>query len=205
MIFTLWLSLWIGEGCITDRHATYMYRIATGSFTNAVSSTDVMMLLVRCTLQDLLIKVKRSERRKWIFDPGDETRTHRISGCELVKVSTNTCKQSIPVYHYYQDNVFPSEVQLDIFCHENLHDFTDCFYPELYLPSLKVWVLRLHKRIRGRLFWSGLRGLCSVWNTIYRLAGRLMNTHASWDYAARRIHVHNHMCVTVSGKWNILW
>lgn len=35
-----------------------MYRIATGSFTNAVSSTDVMMLLVRCTLQDLLIKVK---------------------------------------------------------------------------------------------------------------------------------------------------
>lgn len=180
-----------------------MYRIATGSFTNAVSSTDVMMLLVRCTLQDLLIKVKRSERRKWIFDPGDETRTHRISDVSLWKcLQTHANKVSrfitiIKIMCSLQRSSWTSFVMK--ICMILLIAF------ELYLPSLKVWVLRLHKRIRGRLFWSGLRGLCSVWNTIYHLAGRLMNTHASWDYAARRIHVHNHMCVTVSGKWNILW
>lgn len=51
---------------------------------------------------------------------------------------TNTRTQSGPVHHYYQDNAFPSEVQLDVFCHENLHDFIYCFYPEMYLPFLKV-------------------------------------------------------------------
>lgn len=117
--------------------------------------------------------IKRPER--WMIKGCADL--YSVVWYKLVKDSPNshTHTHSDVVRHYYQDNVFPSEVQLDIFCHENLHDFINCFYPEMCLPLLKVrWVLWLHEQIRSACFDPAF---VLFENVIYSSAHRLMNTH----------------------------
>lgn len=108
----------------------------------------------------------------------------------LVNVAANECKESRPGYPHYHNNVVPSEVQLDLFCHENQRDFTDCFYPEMYLLPLKVRVLRLHKRTEAARFDVGF-----VVFVLFQTPDTLMNTHASQVYTstATRTRAHNRM------------
>lgn len=138
--------------------------------------------------------------------------TRQITKCptvflwKSVLMHTNTETLIGLVHHYYQDNVFLSEVQLDIFCHEDLHDCIYCFYPKMYLPLLKVWwVLRLYKLIRSACF-----DLCFAAFILFETQFIPWHTD-SWIHIQRHRHthvemlahkhMHNHSCSTESGTF----
>lgn len=128
-----------------------------------------------------------------------------VFSCEVQACEWVHHTQSGLVHYYYQYNVLPSEVQLDIFCHENQHDFIYCFY--IYVSSITegvirlvvsypIWVVQPLFYLKHNLFFStqSHEYTCSTMDT---------HKHSTGNKAHK--HVHNHQWLTVNWKLNVRW